>query len=107
MNDPDRTSEFEQRIQEVRLRGSTVARERTLARLGVALLVVAVLVGVYAYTLSHGTNDALQQRDAIVVALVGVSLSVAGLALFLRYSLGALLRLWLARLVAEQERTDR
>ena len=53
--------------------------------------------------MSHGTSEPLEQRDAIILALIGVSVSVAGLAVFLRYSLGALLRLWLARLVLDRE----
>ena len=40
----------------------------------------------------------------MIVALIGVSVSIAGMAVFLRYSLGALLRLWLARLVLDRER---
>ncbi len=83
------------------VRGGTVARERTLARLGVVLLVAGPLLGLVPYFLSHGTTNALEQRDAIVLALIGVSVSVAGLALFLRYSLGGILRLWLARVVGD------
>jgi hypothetical protein len=85
------------------VRGGTVARERALTRLGVVLLVAGPVLGLVAYALSHGTTNALGQRDAIVLALVGVSVSVVGLAVFLRYSLGGILRLWLARAVAERE----
>jgi ABC-type sulfate transport system permease component len=95
--------EFADQIQQVKVPGGTVAREKLLARLGAALLVLGPVVALVAYSLSHSTENALQQRDAIVVGAVAVTLSVAGLALFLRYSLGALLRLWLARLVAERE----
>lgn len=97
---------LEDRVAAMPVRGGVVARERSLARLGGLLLVAGPVVGVIAYFLAHGTTNALEQRDAIVIALVGVSVSVAGLALFLRYSLGAVLRLWLARAVAERERPD-
>jgi len=50
-----------------------------------------------------GPDEFAQQRDAIVVALSGVSIAVVGGAVFLRYSLGALLRLWLARQVLDRE----
>ena len=50
-----------------------------------------------AYLLSHNTSDALVQRDALVVALAGVALSIVGAALFLRYSLTGVLRYWMAR----------
>ncbi len=99
----EREEAFRAEVAAMKVKGGTVARERTLARVGAALLVAGVVIGIVAYALSHGTTNALEQRDAIVVALVGVSVSVAGLALFLRYSLGALLRLWLARLVLDRE----
>lgn len=99
----EREAAFRTQVAAMKVRGGTVARERTLSRLGAVLLAAGVALGVVAYLLSYGTDDALEQRDAIVVALTGVSVSVAGLALFLRYSLGALLRLWLARLVLDRD----
>jgi uncharacterized membrane protein YidH (DUF202 family) len=99
----DREAAFRAEVAGMKIRSGTVARERTFARLGAALLAVGIVLGVVAYAQSHGTNEPLQQRDAIVLGLIGVTVSIAGLALFLRYSLGALLRLWLARLVLDRE----
>lgn len=99
----DREAAFREDVAAMKVRGGTVARERVLARVGMALLVAGVVLGGVAYLLSSGTSDPLEQRDAIVVALLGVSVSVLGLGLFLRYSLGGLLRLWLARLVLDKE----
>jgi|SRR5690242_18074196 hypothetical protein len=105
---PERVEQFKSEIASMRLRDPSTARDRQLLRLGLALMVVGVVLGVYAYSLSHGTEDALQQRDAIVVALVGVSVTVAGSALFVRYSVAQFLRFWLARLTYEQQaQTDR
>jgi hypothetical protein len=47
--------------------------------------------------ISHGTSDPLVQRDAITIGLGGVTGSVVGSALFLRYSLTGFLRFWMAR----------
>jgi hypothetical protein len=99
----DREAAFRAEVAGMKVRGGTVARERLLARLGAALLVAGIVVGIVAYSMSHATSEPLEQRDAIIVALIGVSVSVAGLAVFLRYSLGALLRLWLARLVLDRD----
>jgi hypothetical protein len=99
----EREVAFRADVAAMKVRGGTVARERLLARVGVVLLVAGVVVGIVAYSMSTGTTNPLEQRDSIVLGLVGVSVSVLGLALFLRYSLGALLRLWLARLVLERD----
>ena len=98
-----REEAFRADVAAMKVRGGTVARERLLARFGVVLLVVGVGLGGVAYAMSSGTENPLQQRDAIVVALAGVSVAVAGGAVFLRYSLGALLRLWLARQVLDRD----
>lgn len=105
---PERVEQFKEEIASMRLRDPSTARDRQLLRLGIALMVLGVAAGVYAYALSHGTTNALQQRDAIVIALVGVAVSVVGGALFLRYSIAQFLRFWLARLAHEQQaQTDR
>jgi hypothetical protein len=105
---PERVERFKSEIASMKLRDPSTARDRQLLRLGVALMVLGVVLGVYAYSLSHGTDDALQQRDAIVVALIGVAVAVVGGAVFVRYSVAQFLRFWLARLSYEQQaQTDR
>jgi hypothetical protein len=106
VDDTDREAAFRADVAAMKVRGGVVARERVLARVGAVLLLAGILVGVYAYSQSHATTDPLEQRDAIILGSIGVSVSIAGLALFLRYSLGALLRLWLARLVLDREPGD-
>jgi multisubunit Na+/H+ antiporter MnhB subunit len=67
----------------------------------------AVLI-VVAYGSSHGTRDPLVQQDAVILALLGVSLAVIGSAVWFRHSLTRYFRYWLTRLVHEQRaQTDR
>ena len=103
-----RLEEFKAEIGEMRLRDPATARDRQLLRLGVVLLGVGIALTIIAYFMSHGTTNPLSQRDAIILALAGVAVSIAGGALFLRYSLATFLRFWLARLIYEQQtQTDR
>ncbi len=105
---PERVEQFKTEIAGMNLRDPSTARDRQLLWLGIILLVVGIVVAIYAYTLSHGTTDALQQRDAIVVALAAVCVSIAGAALFVRYSIAQFLRFWIARITYEQQaQTDR
>ena len=87
--DTPRVEEFKAEIAEMRLRDPATGRDRQLLRLGVVLLVLGVVLTVAAYFMSHGTTNPLSQRDAIILALAGVAVSVAGGALFLRYRLPA------------------
>ena len=99
----NRAERFKAEIADMRLRDPSTARDRQLQWVGVALMTAGVVIPLVAYALSHGSTNPLQQRDAIVVAVVGVALAVVGAALFLRYSLATFLRFWLARLVFEQQ----
>jgi len=68
---------------------------RTIAT--VALMVLGIALGVTAYLVSHRTTSPLVQGDATTIGLGGVTVSVVGAALFVRYSLTAFLRFWMAR----------
>jgi hypothetical protein len=104
----ERVEQFKQEIADMRLRDPATARERMLLRGGVLLMVVGVAMTIVGYFGSHNTDLALSQRDYIVVALIGVSVTIVGAAVFLRYSFAQFLRFWLARLSYEQQhQTDR
>jgi len=105
---PQRVEAFKDEIAEMKLPDQAAGRDRTLLRVGVALMVVGIVLAPVAYATSSGTTNALQQRDAQILALSGVILAVVGAALFLRYSMAQFLRFWLARLSWEQQaQTDR
>ncbi len=102
----ERVEQFSQDVAAMPLKSPTSARDKALLRLGAVLIVVGVITSAAAYPLSHGTDRALQQRDAIVQALLGLTITVAGAAVFLRYSLAGFLRFWLARFTYEQQRAN-
>ncbi len=98
-----RAERFRRDIAAAKISTPAPGRERGWAVVGVVAMLAGIGVAIGAYVLSHSTTDPLQQRDALVVALIGVTLSVSGGALFLRYSLAGFLRFWLARFVFEQQ----
>lgn len=105
---PQRVEQFKGEIAEMKLPDQASGRDRLLLRAGAALMVVGVVMAPVAYSISHGTTNPLQQRDALVLAVTGVVLAVVGGVLFLRYSMAQFLRFWLARLSWEQQaQTDR
>jgi hypothetical protein len=104
----DRAEAFRTEIAALSIKDPATARDRTLLRLGVAAMLIGVLLTVASYFGSNGTTNALSQRDFIVLSIVGLSITVVGGAVFLRYSLAGFLRFWLARLIYEQHtQTDR
>lgn len=99
----DPAAGFRAAIDRMPARGGTVARERTWARIGAGLMVLGPVLATVGYLVSSGSAPSANadQNLQISLGLVGVSVTLVGVALFLRYSLGQILRLWLARAVAE------
>jgi len=110
----NRVARFRADIADMHLRDPKAGRERLWMFVGGAMLALGVIIAIIAYFQSSGADSAYNtegpatQRDAIVIALIGVTVSVVGAAIFLRYSLAQFLRFWLARLIYEQQAaTDR
>lgn len=101
----DRIARFERAVAELGHRPGR--HERQLAAVGVVVMAIGVVVAVVAYATSLGHSD---QRDVVssgILAVVGVSLVVAGTAIYLRNSLVQFLRFWMLRLLAAQDEEDR
>ena len=92
-----RADRFVQEIAALKIPDPSAGHPRLWLRLGVLLMAGGIALAVIAYLVSHRTTSSFTQGDAVTLGLGGVTLSVVGAALFLRYSLTAFLRFWLAR----------
>src|SRR3546814_11300057 len=94
---PDRIEQFKADIADLRIADPSTSRDRLATRVGVAAMAVGVVLPIVAYAMSHGTTNPLAQRDALVLAVLGVALAVAGGALYLTSAPATFLRFRLAR----------
>jgi hypothetical protein len=82
-------------------------RERPLQVLGAVMMTAGIVVAVAAWIAAGGENsgdlgvDNAEQNEWLILALAGVATTVAGSAVFLRYSLARFFRLWLLRQLHE------
>jgi len=105
---PDRIRQFEADLEQLRICDPAVSRDRLAVRLGLVGMAAGIGLPVAAYFISRGTTNALGQRDAIVLALIGVACAIAGGALYLKGSLAGFFRFWLVRDLHERRaQTDR
>lgn len=83
--------------------------ETILLKAGVALPVIGLVLMLLAWWSASDTPYVADQIPMLISGgLVGLGLVLAGLGLFLRYSLTRLFRFWLARMIVEQQtQTDR
>jgi len=87
-----RIEQFTSSVADMKLRDPATGVDRVLTRLGLAGLVAGVACAAAAWFISHGTRNPLQQRDAIVLGLLGVTLAIVGGVLWLKATLAGFLR---------------
>jgi hypothetical protein len=92
-----RADRFARELADLKISDPSAGHPRLWQRLGAALMVAGIVLGVLAYLISQHTGDSLTASTAITVSLGGVTLGVVGAAIFLRYSLTGFLRFWMAR----------
>jgi hypothetical protein len=100
---PERRQQFEADIAQVRVKTGGAAGEPRLIALGAVLMAAGVAVALIAFIISGSQSDTRDVLSSIIIAVFGLTLSVVGAAVFLRYSIGRFLRFWLLRLIYEQQ----
>jgi hypothetical protein len=101
-----RTESFKQEVAVLKIKDPNAGNDKAFVIAGLALMVIGIVVSIIGYTVSHGTTSSLTQNDAVTISIIGVSVTVAGAAIFLRYSMAQFLRFWLARFIFEAKNRD-
>jgi hypothetical protein len=109
----ERAESFKEEVHSLKIKDPNASREALYLKLGLAVMVIGVVVSIIGYFVSHNTAsfvagnivNAGPLNDAQMVGMIGIALTIAGGAIFLRYSIASFLRFWLARLIVEQQRT--
>jgi hypothetical protein len=103
-----RLSEFQDEVAKLKVSGGGANPERRGAQWGIGLTIVGIIVVIIAWVSGRqDTQFEYIQRDTIG-AMVGVAITIVGVAIWLRNSITRYLRYWLVRLIYEQrEQTDR
>lgn len=100
---PDRRQQFEADIANVRVKTGGAAGEPRLIALGTVLMIVGAAIALIAFFTSSSQADTRDVLSSVILAVFGLSLTVIGMAVFIRYSIGRFLRFWLLRLIYEQQ----
>ncbi len=101
-----RAETFKAEVAELKIKDPNAGYDTYFLWGGLALMVVGIALSIVGYIMSHGTTSSLTQNDAVTVGIIGVSLTVAGGAVFLRYSFAQFMRFWLARFIYESRARD-
>lgn len=96
---PDRAERFVASLPEA---VDPTATDRSRSRLGMGVMLVGLGVTIVAVILSQSSNNPLDQSTQISLGITGLAAVCLGGVVFLRYSLGRLLRFWLLRMLHER-----
>ena len=97
----DRAEEFQEQIAAMRTKTSRGNSEQILLVIGILLMLAGIVLGFISYFSATNSDNALDQNELVILAILGVSLSLMGVAIFLRYSISRFLRFWLLRQIYE------
>jgi hypothetical protein len=101
-----RTESFKQEVKVLKIKDPNAGNDKAFMTGGLVLMAAGIIVSILGYVVSHGTTSSLTQNDAVTIAIIGVGVTIAGAAIFLRYSLAQFLRFWLARFIFEARNRD-
>ena len=104
-----RLAEFQAEIDRLRIKGSAPTTEQRLLTVGIVLMPLGALLVLGGWWGASGTTAVSDQIPYLISGgVLGLVCTIAGAALFLRYSLTRYFRYWLLRMIYEERAsTDR
>ena len=103
----ERLAQFEDEVAKLKVTGGGVNPERLGAKWGIGLTIVGFVVAVIAWFSANGADNMADINRSQIWAVIGVGISIVGIAMWVRNSITRYLRYWIIRLVYEQrEQTE-
>jgi len=97
----ERVERFKTEAAELNLKAGNASNETKFQAIGLIAMIAGIAVAFIAYAGSGSLSDQRDVQTQTTFAVFGLTLAVAGGFVFLRYSLGKFLRLWLLRQMYE------
>jgi hypothetical protein len=97
----ERVERFKTEAAELNLKAGNANLDSRLQALGALAMVAGIVIAFLAYASSGSLSDQRDVQTQTTLAVAGLTLAVGGGFVFLRYSLGKFLRLWLLRQMYE------
>jgi uncharacterized membrane protein len=103
-----RLQQFQAEVEQLKVTGGRANPERTWMIIGGVAMAAGVILTLVAWLLTQGTSSNLDFASYNAMGTFGMTLTIAGSALFLVMSVRRYLRYWLVRFIYEmRDQTDR
>jgi membrane protein YqaA with SNARE-associated domain len=97
----ERAEQFKADAAQMNLKAGSASTDTLLQVIGLLLMIAGVAAAVLLAIASKSISDTRSIQNNIIWAVAMLCLTVLGLGVFLRYSLGKFMRLWLLRQIYE------
>ena len=97
----ERVERFKTEAAELNLKAGNASNDTKLQVLGLLAMIAGIAIAFLAFASSQSLDDSRDIQSQTIFAIAGLALTVGGGIVFLRYSLGKFLRLWLLRQMYE------
>ena len=101
MQTNERVERFKAEAAELNRKAGNQSKEGVLQAVGALMMIAGIVVSLIAFLSATGLEADGDIMEMIVLAIAMLAVSVAGAALFLRYSMARFLRFWLLRQMYE------
>ncbi|MBF82024.1 MAG: hypothetical protein CL522_01260 [Actinobacteria bacterium] len=102
-----RLNEFRDAVDSLNIKSGAPDRDKLYHRLGAILMVAGIVLAFIAYFLAGSQNsgdlavDNIEHNEHIILAICGISITVAGAATFIKFGITRFMRFWLIRKIYE------
>ena len=94
--------EFEKAVQEIKSKTGSNERDRLYELTGLFVLFGGAVLTLISYFIAGSQN--LEHNEHMILAILGVAISLVGGFVYLRFSIGRYLRFWLLRQIHENNK---
>jgi hypothetical protein len=102
-----RLAQFQEEVANLKVTGGAANPERLGGWWGIGLTIFGFVVAIISWFSALDAPEAVSNLRAQIFAVIGVGISIVGIAIWVRNSITRYLRYWIIRLVYEQrEQTD-
>jgi hypothetical protein len=104
----ERLAQFQDEVAKLKVTGGAANPERLGGQWGVGLTIFGLVVAFVSWYSAYNSADLGTNLRAQIFSIIGLTISMIGIVLWIRNSMTRYLRYWIIRLVYEQrEQTDR
>ena len=103
----NRLNDFKDAVNSLNVKSGAPDRDKLYQRLGAILMISGIVLAFVAYFVAGAQNsgdlavDNIEHNEHIILAICGISITIVGAAMFIKFGITRFMRFWLTRKIYE------